>query len=186
MKTKICNCCNLEFPKTKDYFFTKIIKQQNKSGMATYNSLRSICKNCSNKKTQENRIKKRCKEMNCDVLDYRENWKKQYSETRILFKEINDAPMINKTTIHNKIRNGYIYTTYEQYRIDCRKNLSQVRRKYNYGDIDFVPKGTQTGIKHLTDGYVALTIRLKVKEVPKEMIELKRLIIQIKREIKNN
>ena len=67
---KCTNCCK-EFPKTKDYFFKKTIKQQNKNGLAIYYSFRSICKNCSTKKTESNRIKKRCKEMNCSVAEYK-------------------------------------------------------------------------------------------------------------------
>lgn len=55
---KQCTCCKLEFPKTTDYFFAKIIKQQNKKGLAVYHSFRSICKSCNNKKTEANRIKK--------------------------------------------------------------------------------------------------------------------------------
>lgn len=182
---KKCTCCNLEFPKTEDYFFAKVIKQQNKSGLAIYHSFRAICKRCNNKKTEANRIKKRCKEMNCDVSDYRENWKKQYSETRTLVKEISHLPKGVQSVIRKKIKDGYVFTNYEQYRIDCRKNVSKVKRKYEYGNIDFVPKGIQTGIKYLTDGYISLTLKAKVKEVPKEMIEFKRLTIQLKRELEN-
>ena len=182
---KKCTCCNLEFPKTEDYFFSRVIKQQNKSGLATYHSFRAICKSCNNKKTESNRIKKRCEEMNCDISDYRENWKKQYSETRTFVKEISHLPKGVQSVIRKKINNGYVFTNYEQYRYDCRKNLSRVKRKYNYDNLDFVPKGTQTGIKHLTDSYIALTLKRKVKEVPKEMIEFKRLTIQLKRELEN-
>ena len=182
---KKCTCCNLEFPKTEEYFFAKVIKQQNKSGLAIYHSFRAICKRCNNKKTEANRIKKRCKEMNCDVSDYRENWKKQYSETRTFVKEISHLPKGVQSVIRKKIKDGYVFTNYQQYRIDCRKNVSQVKRKYEYGNIDFVPKGIQTGIKYLTDGYIALTLKAKVKEVPKEMIEFKRLTIQLKRELEN-
>jgi len=130
---KKCTCCKLEFPKTEDYFFAKVIKQQNKSGLAIYHSFRAICKSCNNKKTEENRIKKRCKEMNCNVSDYRENWKKQYSETRTKYK--------TETT----------------------------KSKYHS--------------KNLTDTYIKQLYR-SVK-VPKEMIETKRLLIELKRTLKN-
>ncbi len=130
---KKCTCCKLEFPKTEDYFFAKVIKQQNKSGLAIYHSFRAICKSCNNKKTEEKRIKKRCKEMNCNVSDYRENWKKQYSETRTKYK--------TETT----------------------------KSKYHS--------------KNLTDTYIKQLYR-SVK-VPKEMIETKRLLIELKRTLKN-
>lgn len=184
---KKCTCCNLEFPKTEDYFFAKVIKQQNKSGLAIYHSFRAICKSCNNKKSEANRIKKRCKEMNCDVSDYRENWKKQYSETRTFVKEISHLPKGVQGVLRKKIKDGYVFSNYEQYRIDCRKNVSQIKRKYDYGDVDFVAKEklSKSGIVNLTDAYVALTLKSKVKEVPKEMIEFKRLTIQLQRELNN-
>ena len=182
---KKCTCCNLEFLKTNDYFFEKVIRQQIKSGLAIYHSFRAVCKSCHAKKGEANRIKKRCKEMNCDVSDYRVNWKKQYSETRTFVKEISHLPKGCQNVLRKKIKYGYVFTNYEQYRIDCRKNVSLSARKYDYGDLDFVPKGTQTGIKYLTDGYIAMTLKAKVKEVPKEMIYFKRLTIQIKRELEN-
>ena len=134
MKTKICTCCKIEFPKTLEYFFAKITKQQNKNSLATYYSFRSICKNCHAKKGDENRIKKRCLEMNCDISKYRENWKKQYSKTRTKYFE--------KIT----------------------------KSKFN--------------ALNLTDEYIANRLRINIKELPKEIIETKRLILQLKREIK--
>jgi hypothetical protein len=130
---KKCTCCKLDFPKTKDYFFVRIIKQQNKNGIGIYHLFRAICKSCNNKKTEQNRIKKRCKEMNCNISDYKENWKKQYSETRT------------------------------KYKIDVTIS------KYHS--------------KHLTDTYIKQLYRCI--DVPKEMIETKRLIIKLKRELKN-
>ena len=188
MENKKCGGCQKEYPKTQEYFFIRNIKQISKTTgeLKIYKSFKSQCKKCHGLQGDKIRVKKRCLEMSCEVVDYNKNWKKQYSNSRILFKEVNDSPVKNKTTIHNKIRKGYVYLSYEQYRIDCRKNISQVRRKYDYGNLDFVPKGIQTGIKHLTDGYIALTMGLKVKEVPKEFIEVKRLTILLKREIKNN
>lgn len=183
---KKCTCCGLEFPKTEEYFFRKNIKQKLASGKTViYHSFRAVCKKCHVKKNEERRIKKRCKELNCEISQYREYWKKQYSETRTTVKGISNLPEGVKNVIRKKVKNGYVFTNYEQYRIDCRKNISKAKRKYDYGDIDFVPKATQTGIKHLTDGYIALTLNAKVKDVPKEMIEFKRLTIQLKRELEN-
>ena len=130
---KKCTSCKLELPKTKEYFFAKVVKQQNKSGLAIYHSFRAICKSCHNKKGEENRIKKRCKEMNCDISNYRENWKKKYSETRT------------------------------KYKIDITMS------KYHS--------------KNLTDTYIKQLYRHI--DVPKEIIETKRLIIKLKRELKN-
>jgi hypothetical protein len=80
---KTCNTCKNEFPKTTQYFFNKVIKQKLSNGeIAVYNCLRSDCKKCHGKKGVIRKVKKRCIELKCNVSDYRENWKKQYSETR--------------------------------------------------------------------------------------------------------
>lgn len=71
--------------------------------------------------------------MNCSVAEYRDNWKKQYSDTRTKYK---------------------INTTIGKYH---SKNI------------------TDTYIKNLLKSY----------NLPKEIIETKRLIITLKRELKN-
>ena len=182
---KRCGTCKIEFPKTEEYFFKKIIKQKNKNREAIYYSFRSVCKICYGKDGNKRRVKKRCEDMNCNIDEYSEYWKKQYSETRTLIKEISHLPNGVQSVIRKKIKDGYVFTTYDKYRIDCRINLSKAKRKYDYGDIDFIPKGIQTGIIHLTDAYIALSLKQKVKDVPKEMIEFKRLTIQLKRELEN-
>jgi len=75
---KKCSCCQLFFPKTHEYFYTKSEKYKN--------SFRLNCKKCSNKLTKERKIRKRCKELNCSIDDYAPAWKKQYSETRTKYK----------------------------------------------------------------------------------------------------
>lgn len=137
MEFKKCKSCNLEFPKTKDYFFITSKKQQNKSGLAIYKVYKSVCKKCHGKQGNEIRIKNRCLEMNCNVSEYRDNWKKQYSKTRTkIFTEKNQTVM-----------------------------------KYH--------------VENLTDTYIANRLKLSIKELPKEIIETKRLLLTIKREIKN-
>lgn len=182
---KKCTCCDLEFPKTEDYFFKKVIKQQNKNGAAIYHSFRSICKSCNNKKSEANRIKKRCKEMNCDVSDYRENWKKQYSETRTIDIEA-------KKTLTNGSYNHFI----KNKKNTLKDYLFSVENKIGYKEMGIKK---QKPIEHhkkykkeyykkdrtkLKDAYIANNILgFKINEVPKEIIETKRLIIQLKKEL---
>jgi cytochrome c553 len=131
---KTCNTCKQEFPKTTEYFFNKVIKQKLSSGeIAVYNCLRSDCKKCHGKKGMKRKIKKRCVELKCNISEYRENWKKQYSNTR---------------TKHNILKNMPIMT---------------------YHSIN------------VTDIYVANTLKKKISELPKEVIETTRLIIKLKR-----
>ena len=184
IQTKTCTSCKKELPKTEDNFFIKITKQQNKSGLAIYRSFRSICKSCNNKKTEENRVKKRCKEMGCNISEYRKKWKEQYTETRTHFKEFKEYSLDTRKRMFKYKEEGNDVSTYKKYKELGKLKISKIRRKYDYGNIDFVPKNTQTGIKHLTDGYIALTLKQRVKEVPKELIEFKRLTIQLKRELK--
>ncbi len=186
METKICTKCKKEFPKTLEYFFRRITKQKLANGnIAEYETFRSCCKKCHGNKGEECRIKKRCEEMGCEIDDYRENWKKQYSETRTKHPEIKHLSESVKKTLRKWIDNGYNFTTYKQYRIDCRKKLSKLRRKYDYGSCDFVPQKEKNrrGIKNLTDGYIALIMNMSVKELTPELIETQRLVIKLKREL---
>lgn len=74
--------------------------------------------------------------MNCNISKYKENWKKQYSKTRMKYDLIN-------------------FKTISEYHS-----------------------------KELTDYYIAQRFRINIKEIPKEIIETKRLILQLKRELK--
>jgi hypothetical protein len=186
---KKCSCCKLDFPKTHEFFFKKTIKQKNASDkIAIYNSFRSVCKKCHAAKMKMNQRLKRCGEMGCDLVSYEENWKKQYSKTRTLNPEISHLPNGTITSIRKRIRKGYTYTTYEQYKLDCRKNISKAKRKYDYGNIDFVPTSeiNKMRIQSLTDSYVALSLGISVyDDVSKSVFETRKLIIRLKRELKD-
>lgn len=188
METKACSNCKVEFPKTTDFFYSKVVKQKNKKGISIYYLLRSICKGCNNEKTEKNRIKKRCLELGCSIEDYEENWRKD------LYQKLKKNPNIHGlglssgqiNLLNKKIKNGYKFTTVEQYKIDCRLNVSKCRRKYDYGDMSFVTikQSNQKRTENITDSYLANIIGLSVSEVPKEILKTKRLIIKLKRELK--
>ena len=184
IETKTCTSCKKELPKNENNFFLTKRKQQNKNGLATYYVFKAVCKNCHAKQGNEIRIKKRCKEMNCEISEYRNKWKEQYTETRTHFKEFNGYCLSTRKNMFKYKEQGKDVSTYENYKKLGKLKLSKIRRKYDYGNVDFVPKNTQTGIKYLTDGYIALTLKQRVKEVPKELIEFKRLTIKLKRELK--
>ena len=186
---KKCCACRKEFPKTTEYFFTRKIKQFNAKGeLKIYDSFRSDCNKCRANKADIRRVKKRCKEMGCDVSEYREKWKEQYSKTRIKNPDLRNEGL--NYQVANNIsewqKEGYVFTTYEQYRLDIRKKYSKSKRKYDYGDVDFIPKdkANRRGIINITDAYIALMLGYPVSEVPKDIIETKRLIIKLKRELK--
>tara|TARA_B100002049_G_scaffold42555_1_gene29020 strand:- start:9956 stop:10381 length:426 start_codon:yes stop_codon:yes gene_type:complete len=139
MEYKKCGKCNLSYPKTKEFFYIKKIKQENAKGeLKIYNSFRSFCKSCLIKTGELNRIKKRCIELECDISEYRQKWKDQYSKTRTKIKLKSDKDTVSK--FHSR---------------------------------------------NLTDYYISNLLRKNKNSIPKGMIETKRLIIKLKRELKN-
>ena len=198
MENKKCGVCNKFLPKTSDFFFKRIIKQKLANGeIVYYNSFRSCCKDCHAKKTNERRIKKRCKEMGCDSEDYRKNWKKQYSESRTIDLEVKskltDAQYSNYIKF---IRKGLV-KTYDEYLIYVEKSKKErnkrlirevlLRKKY------FTTKDKKQAQRmyaknereRLTDSYIAnLVMNKRISELTPEIIETKRIIIKIKRELK--
>ena len=191
--TKMCTSCKKVFPKTLEFFFKKKMKQTLANGTVKfYDSFRSNCKACYGKKGNERKVAKRCKELGCQVEDYRESWKKQYSKTRTKYPQITHLPKTVQWTLRKWIDGGYVFTTYEQYRIDHRRNLSKVRRKNDYGDALIVTQklSNKRKIDNITDGYIVGIIKqtkdLSKDEIPQSMIHTKRLLIQLKRHIKND
>lgn len=194
MIVKKCTCCEIYFPKTSEYFFVKKIKQQNKNGLSVYHSFRSICKKCYGKKGETNRIKNRCLEMGCSILEYRENWKKQYSKTRT--KDLKLKKVLTESQYRNclklKISNPDTYLKrVEQSKTEANKRLSNLVKSKR---ILFTEKDKKNRLRfyaknereRLTDSYIAnVVMKRPVKSLTKELIETKRLIIKLKRHVKN-
>jgi len=197
---KTCVNCNNEYPKTKEYFFIRKIKQKLSTGeIAVYNSFKSDCIKCHGIKGGANRIKKRCKEFNCDVQDYRENWKQQYTETRTIdldskekltqgqygffttllkanlvvdlesyFKRIKDSKQQRNERISNEALSKKKYFTKEDKRLALRMYAKNKKDR-------------------LTDSYISnVVMKKKISDLSPEIIETKRLTIQLKRELKIN
>jgi hypothetical protein len=188
---KTCGECNKDFPKTKDYIFVKVIKQKNKSGFATYYSFRSTCKTCHGKKGNERRVKKRCKELDCNISNYRKNWKKQFSETRTIDMQAKKKLTRGQYSHYRRMVLKGVASNVEEYRKEVFKNKNSKPwlRKFDYEGKVFltakerVNKNNSMKIDNLTDIYITNMLGLKKGEVPNELIETKRLIIKIKREV---
>lgn len=187
---KKCGQCKNDFEKTHDNFHKKIIKQKNAIGeLKTYIGFRSVCKKCHLIKVNEIRQNKRCKELNCSIEYYRENWKKQYSETRIKYKETIFMTQSKRNVVRKKINKGYKYISDIQYKKDCLLNISKAKQKFDYGDemptLKQVRKVNNDKKRDLiTEAYISNSLGFKVGELPKELIETKRLLIKLKREIR--
>jgi len=200
IKKKTCGNCNNEYPKTTEYFFIRKIKQKLSTGeIAVYNSFRSNCIKCHKIKAEKRRVEKRCKELNCDVKDYRKNWKQQYTETRTIdlyskekltqgqygffrtllkanfvadlesyFKRVIESKKQRNERIRNEALSKKKYFTKEDKRLALRM--------YAKNDKD-----------RLTDSYISNQVMKKnISELSPEIIETKRLTIQLKRELKIN
>ena len=189
---KICGSCKKEYPKNKKYFFIKISKQKLASGkIAIYKGFRSNCKKCHQIKTEERRVSKRCVEMNCNISDYRDNWKKQFSKTRT-------TDLVAKSQLTEGRYNGYrvlfkkgLVKNVKEYneKVFINKHSKPWLRKYDYGGKVFLEdkerrdKNNKNKIENITDTYIVNYLGYKKGEVPKEIIETKRLLIKLKREL---
>jgi hypothetical protein len=184
---KACGHCGKVYPLTEEYFFTKTTKYKLADGtMGECLSFRWICKKCHGKNTLLREQKKRCKELGCDLKDYNETWRKHMAKAKMIHPEI-DFPLHYRYYINRKIEEGYQYTTYEQYKKDCRNNImlaAKRKRKYDYGDVDIITNdmANKMSIKMMTDARLAQIMGMSVRDVPRELLETKRLITILKRE----
>tara|TARA_R110000796_G_C14437310_1_gene421880 strand:+ start:65 stop:670 length:606 start_codon:yes stop_codon:yes gene_type:complete len=192
IKYKICGTCKKELPKTLDHFFAKRTKQKLASGkIAIYKGFRSNCKKCHAVKGGERRVKKRCKELDCNVSDYRENWKKQYSKTRTidLFakKELTEGQY---NVYKSYLKKGIVFNLEEHKEmVYINKHSKPWLRKFDYGGKIFLDnketriKSNRNKIDNITDSYIVNYLGYRKNEVPIEIIESKRLLIKLKREL---
>jgi len=197
---KTCSTCKKEYQKTKEYFFVKNRKQKLASGkIAVYKGFRSNCKKCHNIKGQKNRIKKRCKELDCDISDYRKNWKKQYSKTRTIDLEAKKNLTQGQYNHFKKLKKKYVNLDFKTYLKNVfenrEKNKIRLRNMVLSKQKYFTKEDKRLALRmyaknekdRLTDAYVANHILYcKVSDLPKEIIETKRNIIKLKRELKKN
>jgi len=136
---KKCTCCNLEFPKTEDYF--------RKRGEKNNNNFRSECKKCFDEKAKKRHIE-----------FYKNNTEKEKERYKYFYyRDIEHT--------HNKQHKTYL------------KN------------IDHTKKYDKKRINELTDSIILNRLvsqtSLNRNEIPKELIETKRLLTQLKRTLKN-
>ncbi len=197
-KYKTCNSCKNEYPKTSEHFFAKKIKQKLASGESVvYNSFRSMCKKCYGEKGNERRIKKRCKEMNCDVSEYREKWKEQYTKTRTIDFNAKNELKDSRYSYYIKLKRANEVSNYEEYLERVKVNKEQrnkrivnnvlSRQKYftNKDKVNALRMYAKRYTERLTDSYVCnVLIGCKVSDLTPSIIETKRNIVKLKRELK--
>jgi hypothetical protein len=205
---KKCTSCNLEFPKTDEYF--------RKNG----NFLRSSCKMCLNK----NLAKKTIEEKKIRKAETHKSWclinrpakEKHILKTcgtcKLAFERTKENFRARPDGIKDKLRSQCIpcfdkkqrERHIEFYKNNTEKELLRHKtwcqnnkekraltvRKTYLKNIEKNKTYDKKRIDNLTDSIVKIRIRQSsncyLHEIPQELIETKRLIIQLKRELKNN
>jgi hypothetical protein len=205
--TKICTKCGLELPATSEYWH----KQTNgKYGF------RSFCKKCSfivykeysstpeykekhriegieyrknnpektkeinrrsyNKRKDEYNKKRRHLYHNDPV--YRQKYDERNKEYRRSEKGKN---MMNKPENREKQRERS-----KRYRRDFPDKIKECNDKYRVNNKEFLKMLSDRKRSELTPAYVAQFMNTGVSDMPKEIYEFKKIIIQLKRELKRN
>lgn len=130
--------------------------------------------------------------MNCNVSDYEEKWKEQYSKTRTKNGLAKSQLTINQYSrfLKSGLKEVNLFKDKtEKSKIERDKRISEIsknKRKY-FTDEDkrIALRGyAKNERERLTDSYIANVVMKKpIKELSKEIIETKRIIIQLKREL---
>ncbi len=195
-EVKTCSRCEESFPRTLEFFFSK--KSYNKNKTISYAGFRSVCKTCHSKKTLDRNRQKRCKELNCSIEDYRESYLKGMGSKHKKYPYLDNVciPLKEVETIRKRIRKGYVFTSYDQYKKDQKTWVHErLKEKSKYNDL---PDGYMAykdlptkllkeviGKREPTEGTLANWLGYKTGQLPKEVLDTKRLIVAINKEAKN-
>jgi hypothetical protein len=131
--------------------------------------------------------KKRCAELKCTLDDYQHSWKKALGYKKLKFKELANMSSDDRQDVLRKYRTTGKFMTekqYSEYLYNIRSISSFNHRKYDYGDVKRVTPQmvNQMSLLHLADSRIALIMGMPVRDIPKEMLEFKRILIKLKRE----
>ena len=187
---KICAKCKNEFPATEQYFFTKVCKYKLDDGtVKCCKSLRHVCKKCHSKIITLKNRKKRCIELNCTLEKYEDAYRKVIVYKKLKFKELAGATKDERITALVRYKTtGKLFMTedeYSEYLFKKRTEISFKRRKYDYGDVERVGARASSlmAVLHATNARMAQTLGLSVKDVPVGLLEAKRQLVMLKREL---
>ena len=174
--TKICTGCKKEMLATKEFF---TVMKRRKDG------LNSKCKKCTKAYS-----KKRYKENPEKHKEYSKKYRKNNPEK---IKQIQKKYYKNNT----EKRKGYwreyrenniekIKENHKEYYKQNRKKNIESGKKYYKNNIKKIKERAKINIENLTDSYVATRLKKPIKHLNPQIIETKRLIILIKRELRKN
>lgn len=188
VKTKTCTKCGREFPATLEYFHSN-----SKGGLC------SRCKCCRNKQSVERYAENREHE-SLRHKKYREEHKEAESARSKKYRKKNKKHILayqrahylkNKEDILAKRRERYqknkeaVSIQGRAYYQENRENISLRQKKYRIKNQERFSLRDKEKVENLPNYYVARYLGVGANELPQDVIETKRLIIQIRREIKN-
>ena len=162
--TKICTKCGIEYPATLEYFGKK------KGGKFGRKAICRICETSKHKIYRENNKEK----LTAKCKIYRENNKEKIASIHKIYYENNKEKINAKCKI-------YYENNKEKMTSKCK-----IYRENNKEKINAIHKISR---ENLSDSYVKelLTVKsgLSCKDIPHELIEIKRVQLLIERHIKN-
>lgn len=179
---KTCTKCKVEKLATVEFFYKN------------RNSIGSICKICKNKKQKEYElsnphiVKERKHKYYLKNIDKIKKYQKEYSETH---KEQIKNRLAKYCSDNFEARKIYRYhynkinpNKKREYYLKNFDKTKDKRLRYNLENKHRINIYNTNSRVKLSDSYVSSTLRKSVKDIPKEVLETKRLIIQLKRELK--
>ena len=189
--TKICTGCKKEMLATKEFFHSQ------KGGKY---GLNSKCKPCTKAKS-ENYYKKNSKKVN----EISRKWRKDnpekvkersenyYKKNRKKVNEISRKwKKENRKKVNEIARKWYKENPEKckekgvKYRENNPEKFREYSRKSYKKNTEKCKERSKINIENLTDSYVATRLKKPVKHLNPQIIETKRLIILIKRELRKN
>lgn len=197
--TKKCGCCKQTFPKTEDYFFKRLIKQETGGKQVIYHSFKSSCKKCFGRVNSKRERDKRIKKLGCTEENYKENYLKQMGFNHVKFKKLYNL------SISKKEKNNITkFCTEHDYTFTTMKAFLAFKKKlwienWNMRRIHPLPKGynfiyelpsdlkkKMYNERPLTEAKLANWLGFKKGDLPKEILEVKELLVQITTYIKSD
>jgi len=195
---KTCSNCKEVFPLTGEYFFTKTTKKGTViKGVKLFTdsiSFRHVCKKCNGLLTMQRKDKKlmikygvsteeelKAIKMNNKITAGKKNLKYNYPEG--ISKQ-------DEWRYRKIFAQGYSIETYQEEWKKKWWESTKAKRKYNYGpeyENTKVPKSLimKKAVENLTDAIVANRLGFKLKDVPLDILELKRKQLKFYKDVKN-
>lgn len=180
MKTKICTKCKVEKEATREFFYKK------------RDSLNSSCKDCLKKRgakyRQENKEKikkqkdKYYQKNKDEIAKYYQDNKDEIAKKHAKYRQENKEKITKWSAKYYEDNKDEISKYYEE----NKEKIAKQKTKHYKENKDEIAKRYAKYVKKLFPHYVAKVMQIPVADLTPEIYETKKLIIQLKRELKDN